>query len=75
MLDVAGRSVVACPHNAIFDFEAASAGAEWTDEIARKAKQGNPRSIGRVVVGHADWSAKHLGPALCPLIPPRQRYP
>lgn len=48
------------PHNVLFDFEATSAGAEWIDEIGRAAKPLADASVGREVVGHADWSAKHL---------------
>jgi hypothetical protein len=45
------------PHNALFDFEATAVGAGWIDEIARAASV--PR-LGREVVGHTDWAAKHL---------------
>jgi hypothetical protein len=48
------------PHNALFDFEATAAGAEWIDEIAGKARKILDNSPGRMVVGHADWSAKHF---------------
>ncbi|MDQ5812902.1 MAG: phosphotransferase [Actinomycetota bacterium] len=48
------------PHNALFDFEATAVGAEWIDEIAGKAKKILDESPGRMVVGHADWSAKHF---------------
>jgi hypothetical protein len=45
------------PHNALFDFEATAAGAERIDEIGRRSLL--PR-VGREVVGHTDWAAKHL---------------
>jgi hypothetical protein len=48
------------PHNALFDFEATVAGAEWIDEIASKARRVLDSSPGRMVVAHADWSAKHF---------------
>jgi hypothetical protein len=48
------------PHNVLFDFEATAAGAEWIDEIAIAAKAVLSRTRGREVVGHADWSVKHL---------------
>src|SRR5215208_6019201 len=53
------------PHNALFDFESTAAGAEWIDEIARTAR-GVP-AAGAEVVGHTDWSVKHLrfDAALC----------
>jgi phosphotransferase family enzyme len=48
------------PHNALFDFEATYAGAEWIDEIAAAARAVADVRIGAEVVGHTDWSAKHL---------------
>src|SRR5215204_6181395 len=46
------------PHNALFDFGATAAGAEWIDELASAAW---PRSqVGRQVVGHTDWVTKHF---------------
>jgi len=48
------------PHNALFDFEATADGAEWIDEIARRAKPERDVAAGHDVVGHTDWSAKHL---------------
>jgi Phosphotransferase enzyme family len=48
------------PHNALFDFEATAAGAEWIDEIAAAARAVADVRIGAQVVGHTDWSAKHL---------------
>ncbi|MDP9284339.1 MAG: phosphotransferase [Actinomycetota bacterium] len=49
------------PHNALFDFEATKQGAEWIDEIARAAKvRSRDTEIGVELVGHTDWSAKHL---------------
>lgn len=46
------------PHNALFDFEGTTDGAGWIDEIARAAAAVPP--AGEEVVGHDDWSAKHL---------------
>lgn len=46
------------PHNALFDFEATAAGAEWIDEIGRAARE--IPGAGVEVVGHTDWAAKHL---------------
>jgi hypothetical protein len=48
------------PHNALFDFDGTSAGAERIDEIAAAARRIADRIVGREVVGHADWSAKHI---------------
>ena len=46
------------PHNALFDFEATAAGAEWIDEIGRRSLA--VERVGREVVGHLDWAAKHV---------------
>lgn len=48
------------PHNALFDFEATAAGAEWIDAIAAAARAIEECRVGNEVVGHTDWSAKHL---------------
>jgi len=48
------------PHNALFDFEATARGAEWIDEIAATARTASQRGHGVEVVGHTDWSVKHL---------------
>jgi hypothetical protein len=48
------------PHNVLFDFEATAAGAEWIDAIAHAARAVGDEGIGREVVGHADWAAKHV---------------
>jgi hypothetical protein len=48
------------PHNALFDFEATVRGGEWIDEIAAAARAIADRGVGAEVVGHTDWSAKHL---------------
>lgn len=48
------------PHNALFDFEATSEGAEWIDEIAAAARAVTDLAVGQEVVGHADWGVKHV---------------
>jgi hypothetical protein len=48
------------PHNALFDFEATAAGAEWIDEIARAAKPLRDAGTGRLAIGHGDWTVKHF---------------
>ena len=48
------------PHNVLFDFEATTSGAEWIDEIGAAARTIADRRVGTEVVGHTDWSAKHL---------------
>lgn len=46
------------PHNALFDFQATAAGAEWIDRLATAARQRT--GAGRLVAGHADWTVKHF---------------
>jgi hypothetical protein len=46
------------PHNKLFDFEATASGAEWIDEIGARAAA--VEKVGRAVVGHLDWAAKHV---------------
>jgi hypothetical protein len=48
------------PHSPIFNFEATAAGAEWIDKIARKAREVIVCGAGQLVIGHTDWSAKHV---------------
>ncbi|CAA9257544.1 MAG: hypothetical protein AVDCRST_MAG77-2409 [uncultured Chloroflexi bacterium] len=53
------------PHSVIFDFEATAAGAEWIDDIARRARQlleelERDGGAGDVVVGHNDWSMRQM---------------
>jgi len=48
------------PHNVLFDFEATAPGAEWIDEIARSARERRDAAAGPLVIGHHDWTAKHV---------------
>jgi hypothetical protein len=48
------------PHNVLFDFETTASGAEWIDEIARAAKHLRDRRAGELVIGHGDWTVKHI---------------
>ncbi|GCE21264.1 hypothetical protein [Dictyobacter kobayashii] len=48
------------PHSNIFDFEATSRGAEWIDELARPARAILDHGAGELVLGHIDWSTKHI---------------
>jgi hypothetical protein len=48
------------PHNVLFDFEATAPGAEWIDEIAAAAKPLRDARVGRLVIGHGDWTVKHF---------------
>jgi Ser/Thr protein kinase RdoA (MazF antagonist) len=55
---IAGRDWPPTPHNALFDFEREAKSAGWIDEIALRAR--SVLDAGAIVVGHADWSAKHV---------------
>jgi hypothetical protein len=44
----------------LFDFEATARGAEWIDALARDALGVLSHSVGKIVVGHGDWSAHNL---------------
>jgi hypothetical protein len=48
------------PHNVLFDFEATAGGAEWIDEIAVATKPVRDARVGRLVIGHGDWTVKHF---------------
>lgn len=48
------------PHDAIFNFEATANGAEWIDDLARPAHQAVLQGEGQLVLGHTDWSVKHV---------------
>lgn len=59
------------PHNALFDFERTQRGAEWIDAIAADALAVLERQPRPLLLGHADWSAKHFRYA--PQRPPGRR--
>ena len=46
------------PHSALFDFKSTAVGAEWIDEVGARAAA--VERVGREVVGHLDWAAKHV---------------
>jgi phosphotransferase family enzyme len=46
------------PHSPIFDFEATARGAEWIDDLAKRARK--IERAGREVIGHFDWRVEHL---------------
>lgn len=48
------------PHDARFDFEATSDGAEWIDQIAVKARSVRDKAVGAIVVGHTDWRVQNM---------------
>ena len=48
------------PHNALFDFEATRAGAEWIDEIAAASSAVLRAAASPLVLGHRDWRVQNL---------------
>jgi hypothetical protein len=48
------------PHNVLFDFEATADGAGWIDEIAMAARNRRDAGHGDLVIGHHDWTVKHV---------------
>jgi hypothetical protein len=48
------------PHNAMFDFEATTAGAEWIDDLARPARRIMRDDSTPLVIGHIDWKTEHF---------------
>jgi hypothetical protein len=48
------------PHNALFEFEHTHKGAEWIDAIAADALVILEGQTAPLLLGHADWSAKHF---------------
>ena len=47
-------------HNALFDFDATAAGAEWIDDIAVAAARAARQGEGRRVLGHRDWRVQNM---------------
>lgn len=53
------------PHSPLFDFEATQRGAEWIEDIARRAKRVSDEDRSEPVIAHTDWSLRNvrLGPS------------
>jgi hypothetical protein len=47
------------PHDARFDFDATSRGAEWIDALRARAKAQLQRAVPQVI-GHGDWRAENV---------------
>jgi len=47
------------PHGKIFNFPATAAGAEWIDDVARRARQTEAHAL-EWILGHGDWKVEHL---------------
>ncbi|CAN5681464.1 hypothetical protein BH24ACT22_BH24ACT22_01840 [soil metagenome] len=48
------------PHNVLYDFPGTAPGSSWIEGIAAGAKSTLDSNCDGLVVGHADWSSKHL---------------
>jgi aminoglycoside phosphotransferase (APT) family kinase protein len=55
-----GDTLYGVPHSPLFDFETTAAGAEWIDDIARRAKALRQQDQSPPVVAHTDWSARNV---------------
>jgi hypothetical protein len=47
------------PHSKLFDFVASAKGAEWIDDVARRARE-RMSPAGDRVIGHGDWRVEHV---------------
>jgi hypothetical protein len=59
LLDQARGELWPTPHSKLFDFDATTSGAEYIDQLARKARA-RMTAVGRTVIGHGDWRAEHV---------------
>lgn len=48
------------PHNALFDFDRTSHGAEWIDDCARNCREAIRSVPDSTIAGHMDWSLQHF---------------
>ena len=55
-----GDRLYGMPHSPLFDFERTGAGAEWIDDLARRAKAVRDQDTSPLVVAHTDWSARNV---------------
>jgi hypothetical protein len=55
-----GDTLYGVPHSPLFDFETTATGAEWIDDIARRAKALRQKDKSTPVVAHTDWSARNV---------------
>jgi hypothetical protein len=55
----AGEALWPTPHSKLFDFAASAKGAEWIDDVARRART-RFEPLGKRVIGHSDWRVEHV---------------
>jgi hypothetical protein len=48
------------PHSPLFDFDSTAEGAEWIDDLARRASVIRERDKSTSVLAHTDWSARNV---------------
>lgn len=56
-LNSAGRGLYGMPHSPLFDFVRTGGGAEWIDDLARRAMSIRESGSSPLVVADTDWSA------------------
>jgi hypothetical protein len=54
-----GSALYPQPHSRRFDFAGSASGAEWIDDLARRARRAEV-ATGPRVLGHADWRVEHV---------------
>jgi hypothetical protein len=59
-LESTGENLYPRPHSPLFDFEATAEGAEWIDDLARRAARLRGSDPAPPVVAHTDWSARNI---------------
>ena len=55
-----GDTLYGVPHSPLFDFDTTATGAEWIDDILRRAKTFRQQDMAPPVVAHTDWSARNV---------------
>jgi hypothetical protein len=48
------------PHSPLFDFDSTGEGAEWIDDLARRASMIRDADTSTPVIAHTDWSARNV---------------
>jgi hypothetical protein len=59
LLTSVGDTLWPTPHSKLFDFAASAKGAEWIDDVAKRARE-RMRAVGNRVIGHKDWRVEHV---------------
>ena len=59
-LDTPAEDLYGEPHSPLFDFAGTAQGAEWIDDLARRAVEVRRADDSPPVVAHTDWSARNV---------------